>query len=203
MNRLIPTSILVVAALAAGCKNNPSKLDGWPNGVRPLTQDSSEPAKGVDTPPPREPVTATKLSPVIHELGPDAVVPTTIVIQLATAVIDKADVGMPTTKSKLKLVPDVPGTLTYTGVSELTFTPRGPLAFDTTTRSSSRRSRPAMACSSTAGDQWGEKWHHTFKTPKFTFLGWAPTRPRPRQAQRDDGDRVLRRGAPEHRARSR
>jgi uncharacterized protein YfaS (alpha-2-macroglobulin family) len=176
MNRRIATSILVAAALAAGCKNNPSKLDGWPNGPRALTQDSTEPAKGVDAPPPREPVTATKLSPVIHELGPDAVVPTTIVIQLATAVIDKADVGMATTKSKLKLTPDVPGTLTYTGVSELTFTPSRPFEFDTDYKVELQavETRDGVLDAPPA-DQWGEKWHHAFKTPKFAFLGWAPT----------------------------
>ena len=57
--------------------------------------------------------------------------PTAIVIQLATPVIDKADVGQRTDKTVVKLTPDVKGSVTYTGVSELTFTPSQPFAFDT------------------------------------------------------------------------
>jgi alpha-2-macroglobulin len=174
--RAIATSLLAVLAITAGCSNHSSKLDDWPNASRPLTKDTAEQAGGVDAPPPRNAVTATKLSPVIHELGPDNVVPTSIVIQLAAPIIDRADVGQTTTKSRLKLTPDVPGHLTYTGVSEVTFTPVRPLSFDTAYKVELQalETRDGVLDAPPA-DQWGEKWNHAFKTPKFTFLGWAPS----------------------------
>jgi hypothetical protein len=175
MNRRVATSVMLVAALAAGCKNNRSKLDDWPNGgQRELTKDSQ--SKGIDAPPPREPVTAAKLSPVIHELGPDNVVPTTIVIQLAAAVIDKADVGMTSDKTKIKITPETPGRLSFTGVSELTFQPAQPFKFNTEYKVEllAVESRDGVLEQPPA-DQWGDKWTHAFKTPAFTFLSWAPT----------------------------
>src|SRR5947208_2051599 len=102
-------TLVAMAALTAACHNK-SKLDDWDSasgGPRSLTQDKTEQSKGVDAPPKRDPVTATKLAPVIHEFGTDNVVPTAIVIQLAAPVIDKADVGQRTDKTVVKLTPDV------------------------------------------------------------------------------------------------
>lgn len=168
------TCVMVAASLAA-CQNK-SRLDEWPSAPRAISEDKSEQSKGVDAPPKREPATAVKLNPVIHELGTDNVVPTAIVIQLATPVIDRADVGQRTQKTRIKLTPDVPGTVTYTGVSELTFTPSAPLAFDTTyaVELQAVESRDGVL-EAPPKDQWGEKWNYTFKTPKFMFIGWAPS----------------------------
>ena len=90
---------VAVAALAA-CQNK-SLLDGWPSAERTKSEDKLAEDKGVDAPPKREALTAAKLGPVIHELGPDNAVPTTIVIQLAQPLIDRAEVGQPTAKTVL------------------------------------------------------------------------------------------------------
>ncbi len=179
MIRRTAISLALLAAITTlGCKNNPSKLDDWPPkgpvGPTTRTEDKTEQDKGIDAPPKREPVTAGRLSPIIHELGPDNVVPTSIVIQLAQPVIDKVDVGNATVKSRLKVTPDVPGRLVYSGVSELTFTPSRPFEFDTTykveleaveTRDGLLEQPP----------QGGDKWAAEFKTPTFALLGWAPS----------------------------
>ncbi len=165
---------VAVVALAA-CQNK-SLLDDWPSAARAKSEDKVAADKGVDAPPAREALTATKLAPVIHELGPDNAVPTTVVIQLAAPVIDRADVGQQTTKTVLKLTPAAAGTITYTGVSELTFTPSRPFAFDTTYKVdlAAVETRDGVLEAPKA-DQWGDKWSYSFKTPKFSFLGWAPT----------------------------
>jgi hypothetical protein len=69
----------------------------------------------------------------------------------------------------------VKGSVTYTGVSELTFTPSSPFAFDTSYQVDlvSVESRDGVM-NAPPKDQWGEKWTYTFKTPKFAFLSWEP-----------------------------
>ncbi|HUS31770.1 MAG TPA: MG2 domain-containing protein, partial [Kofleriaceae bacterium] len=166
-----------MAALLAACQNK-SKLDQWPSGdsgPRVLSEDKTEQGKGVDAPPARDPVTAVKLNPVIHEFGTDNVVPTAIVIQLAAPVVDRADVGQRTDKTVVKLTPDVKGSVTYTGVSELTFTPSTAFAFDTSYKVDlvSVETRDGVM-NMPPKDQWGENWTYTFKTPKFAFLSWEP-----------------------------
>lgn len=176
LRRFAPTFLLLAAV---GCKNNPSKLDDWPPkgpvGSVTKAEDKAAEDKGVDAPPKRDPVTSSKLEPIIHELGPDNVVPTTIVIQLAQPVIDKVDVGNATVKSSVKITPDIPGRLTYTGVSELTFTPNKPFEFDTTYKVEllSVETRDGLLEKPAQGDT--ARWTHEFKTPSFGFLGWAPS----------------------------
>src|ERR1043165_7538634 len=172
------TSVTLMAVAALGVAwQNKSKLDDWPSGAssgpRALGEDKTEQSKGVDAPPPRDPVTAVKLSPVIHEFGIDNVVPTAIVIQLAAPVVDRADVGRPTDKTVLKITPAVAGYVRYTGVSELTFTPSSPFAFDTQyqVELASVETRDGVM-TAPPKDQWGEKWSYSFKTPKFAFLSW-------------------------------
>lgn len=161
---------VVIAALAA-CQNK-SKLDDWPTVGLTKSEDQQDEEKGVDAPPKREPVTAEKLAPSIHELGAENTVPTSIVIQLATPIIDRADVNRTTRKSVVKLTPDAPGMVTYSGVSELTFTPPRPLAFDTEYKVE------LLAVETRDGviePPSGTAWTYSFKTPKFAFLGWGPT----------------------------
>ena len=117
-------TLVAVAALAA-CQNK-SLLDDWPSAERSLSEDKAAAEKGVDAPPKRETLTAARLGPVISELGTENAVPTSIVIQLATPIIDRGDVGQRTAKTVLKLTPALAGTITYSGVSELTFTPSRP-----------------------------------------------------------------------------
>lgn len=161
---------VAVAALAA-CQNK-SKLDDWPSERRAQSEDQAAEAKGIDAPPKREPVTAAKLAPIIHELGIDNAVPTSIVIQLATPIIDRSDVNRTTRKTIVKLTPEAAGLVTYSGVSELTFTPTRPLAFDT-------EYKVEIAAVETRDGVLeppsGTSWTYTFKTPKFAFLGWGPT----------------------------
>ncbi len=174
MNRRRATWVLVVAALA-GCQNK-SIFDEDGAKPRSKTEDKAEQDKGVDAPPKREPLTAAKLGPVIHELGADGAVPTSVVIQLAQPIIDRSDVGQVTPKTKVNITPNVAGTVSYTGVSELTFTPSRPFDFDTSYKVdlAAVETRDGVL-EAPAPDQWGAKWSYSFKTPKFAFLGWAPS----------------------------
>jgi len=175
MTRRLATCV-ALATLISACKNNPSKLDDVP-GAGPIgvtaSGSGSDADKSVDAPPAREPVTAAKLQPIIHELGPDNVVPTSIVIQLATPVIDRGDVGNGTVKSVLELTPDVPGRLAYTGVSELTFTPTRPFELDTTYKVALRAVETQDGVIEAPAND--PAWAITFKTPPFALLGWAPS----------------------------
>jgi alpha-2-macroglobulin len=123
-----------------------------------------------DEPPKLPPMTPKKLAPVIHELGAGRVVPTSIVIELAAPIVDRDSVGSSSPKSVLKIKPEISGTLTHSGPSQLTFTPNAPFEFDTTYEVDLQKveTRDGVI------EAGGEKWTHSFKTPKFEFLGWAP-----------------------------
>src|SRR5262245_17361133 len=112
MIRRVATWVAVVAL--AACQNK-SLLDEWASPGPTKSEDKAAEAKGVDAPPKREALTAPKLRPVIHELGAENAVPTTIVIQMAQPLIDRADVGQQTTKTVLKLTPAVAGAIMYSG----------------------------------------------------------------------------------------
>src|SRR4051794_27365804 len=123
------TYVALLAGLAiAGCggKKAPDE-DG-------KTVKAQDMAKGSgDAPPKRAAITPKSLSPVlIHELGSENVVPTAIVIELASPIIDRDAVGSRSDAEHLKLTPAIAGTLAHTGISELTFTPTRPFDFDTT-----------------------------------------------------------------------
>lgn len=159
----------VVAALAA-CKGNKSKLDEM--GSSPPVASGGSAAVKTDEAPKLPPVTPKKLAPVINVLGVDNAVPTAVVIELATPIIDPGQLGAVSSKSKLVISPEVAGTLSYSGVSELTFTPARPLAFDTDYKVDLQalETRDGVV---TPGK--GEAWTFAFKTPAFTLMGWAPT----------------------------
>ena len=165
-----------VAVVALVACQNKSLIDDWPSPPRAKSEDKVAEQKGVDAPPPREPLTAVKLGPVIHEMGPENAVPTSIVIQLAAPVIDRSDVGQKTAKTIVKIEPALAGTVTYSGVSELTFTPTRVFDFDTSYKVDlvAVETRDGVL-DAPKPDQWGDKWSYSFKTPKFAFLGWAPT----------------------------
>ena len=62
-----------------------------------------------DEAPKLPPVTPKKLAPVINVLGAENVVPTAVVIELATPIIDRAEVGASAASRKLMITPEVAG----------------------------------------------------------------------------------------------
>ncbi len=160
------TYLAVVALAACGGKKTD---EAGPSGA--ASTGSAAPVKDNEAPKPSA-ITPKRLSPIIKELGDEHVVPTSVVIELATPIIDRDEVGQPSAASVFKITPEVAGTLTYTGVSELTFTPAGPLEFDTTYQVELQKLQTRDGAIEPAA---GEKWAYSFKTPAFKFLGWAPT----------------------------
>jgi uncharacterized repeat protein (TIGR01451 family) len=158
-------AIALVAFTACGGK----KQEEPPNTVK-----AQDLAKGSgDGPPKRAAITPKSLAPVlIHELGAEGVVPTAIVIELASPIIDRDAVGSPSPAANLKLSPELPGQLIHTGISELTFTPSRPFDFDTTYQVDLVGVDTLDGAVAPAA---GDKWSYSFKTPAFKFLGWAPS----------------------------
>lgn len=158
-------AIALVAVIACGGK----KQEDQPNTVKAVDM-----AKGSgDGPPKRAALTPKSLSPVlIHELGAENVVPTSIVIQLGSPIVDRDTVGSPSPAANLKLTPEIAGRLIHTGISELTFTPSRPFDFDTTYQVELVGVDTVDGPVTPAAD---EKWHYSFKTPAFKFLGWVPS----------------------------
>src|SRR3954466_8744206 len=126
--RALASCALVAAALLS-CNSHKSLLDDTSSGSADPVAEGSGATKAVDAPPKPATVTPKRADPQIHELGMEHVVPTAIVIELATPIVDRNLVGSVSAKSVVKIVPEVPGRLTYSGVSELTFTPARPFAF--------------------------------------------------------------------------
>ena len=167
-------NIAAIAALAAlaSCHSK-SKLDdlgeGPPPGVA-ASETGSGSAVDRDAPK-REPVTAEALQPMIHEIGIDHVLPTAVVIELAAPIVDRGN-GMMSSKSAVKITPEVPGRLTFSNSSELTFTPAQPFAFDTTYTFELQRVETRDGVVTPNKNQ---KWSYSFKTPKFEVVSFVPT----------------------------
>src|SRR5947209_1035153 len=119
-------------ALAA-CSSHKSKLDDiGPSSVSSVTAATNgSAAKPHDEAPARVAVTPKKIAPMIHEIGAEHVVPTSVVIELAAPIVDREHVGEVSSRSAIKLTPEIAGTLTYSAESELTFTPERPFKFNT------------------------------------------------------------------------
>ena len=162
----------VGAGLAlAACSGSKSRLEQ--RGAAAASGSGSGSAKAVsDEAPRREAVTSTRLAPTIQELGPDRVVPTSLVIELAAPVVDREHVGEISAGSQIKITPQTPGTLIYSAESELTFTPTKPFAFDTDYKIELEKLETRDGILQPGA---GETWNHTFHTPKFEVIGWAPT----------------------------
>ncbi len=163
--------VACVAALAA-CGGK-KKADDKTNADKAAEAGSG--AGSAEAPPKRTAVTAAVLSPVIHELGQEHVVPTSIVIELATPIVDRDQVGQVSSQTKLEIKPEIPGRLTYSNVSELTFTPERPLAFDTQYTFALQAVETRDGVIQGTKDNWAGSWTYQFKTPAFKFLSWAPT----------------------------
>ena len=168
IGRLFAASALL---LLATCSGHKSKLDDFgKSGAAAST--SSEPTKGHEDEPPRPAVTAKKMQPLIHELGAEHVVPQSIVIELATPIVDKEHIGEVSAKSQLEITPETAGSLTYSAESELTFTPTRPFEFDTDYKVELQKVETRDGVLEPSS---GETWSYSFHTPKFEVLGWAPT----------------------------
>src|SRR3569833_655474 len=91
--RALASCALVVAALS--CKSHKSLLDdtGSSTGASSGTSEGSAATKSVDAPPMPAAVTSTRADPQIHELGMEHVVPSAIMIELATPIVDRGAVG--------------------------------------------------------------------------------------------------------------
>ncbi|HET9484634.1 MAG TPA: hypothetical protein VFO79_11810, partial [Xanthomonadales bacterium] len=165
-------AFLAIFSFAIGCGGRDS--DDKPKPDPKSSTGSAAEAEGpeqVDGPPKRVALTAKKLAPVIQELGVDKVVPTAVVIEMATPIIDADLVGGTSSKSVLKITPAIAGRLSYSSVSGLTFVPNNPFEFDTQYTFELQK---VETRDGEIGPDAGEKWSYSFKTPKFAFLGWAP-----------------------------
>ncbi len=167
MRKLATTVAAIVMIAACGGKktDDKAKLEGSDTGAEAGS------GKG-DGPPKRAAINPKKLAPIIHELGVDKVLPNAIVIELAAPVIDRDQIGQSAGESVLKLTPEVTGSLRFTNTSELTFTPATPLAFNTTYQVDLKAVGTRDGVLEAPA---GEKWSYSFKTPAFSFLGWAPS----------------------------
>jgi uncharacterized protein YfaS (alpha-2-macroglobulin family) len=121
--------------------------------------------------PPRPPLTARRLAPVLQESGVEGVLPGALVIELGVPVVEPERVGEISARSVLEADPPVSGTLRWSGPSTLTFTPARPLEYAT-------RYRFTLAKIETPdgpiGAAEGESWTRELTTPGFAFLGWSP-----------------------------
>ena len=121
MMRSFVTGVALVAIV--GCKQ-PSLLDD--NVTSEVTASESGAGSGSTLSkdePKRSPITPSKLSPIISDLGVEGVTPNAIVVSFATPIIERDESGRVTSKTVLEIKPSVPGTLTYLGTSQLKFTP--------------------------------------------------------------------------------
>jgi uncharacterized protein YfaS (alpha-2-macroglobulin family) len=165
----------IALVVFAGCGGKKSDQVGGGGGSAGdgKTVQAKDVAKGSgDAPPKRAEITPKLLAPVvIHEIGSDGVVPTSVVIELAAPIVDRDAVGSPSTAT-LKITPETPGSLIHTGASELTFTPERPFEFDTAYQLNLTGVDTLDGVIAPAS---GEKWSYSFRTPAFKFLGWSPT----------------------------
>jgi alpha-2-macroglobulin len=173
MRALASCTLVAAALLSSSCKSHPSKLDDQGTGAATTSDGSGAGSnKSTDAPPKPTAVTSKRADPQIHELGMEHVVPTSIMIELATPIVDRDHVGSASARSVVKITPEIAGTLSYSGVSELTFTPTRPFSFGTqyTIEIQKLETRDGLL-----EPPAGTKWTYSFKTEDFKFLGWAPS----------------------------
>ena len=170
--RALASCALVVAALLSSCKSHSSMFDEQSSGTSSSSGGGTGSNKSADQAPKPAAVTSKRADPQIHEFGMDHVVPTAIMIELATPIVDRDRIGAASSKSVIKVTPETAGSLTYSGVSELTFTPARPFSFATsyTIEIQKLETRDGVL-----EPPPGTKWTYSFKTEDFKFLGWAPS----------------------------
>ncbi len=163
--------VLVVAGVACKNKSPLDDLGSSPATVGTGSGSGKTATKDPDQPPPRATVTSASLAPIIKELAVENVVPTGVAISLATSIVDREQIGNPSPLSVLKITPETAGSLSYSGTSELTFTPAKPFEFDTTYKLDLQKLETRDGAIEPAAN---EKWTYEFKTPAFKFLTFAP-----------------------------
>lgn len=162
------TVLMLVTTSCGGDKSEPAA--SAPNATAPPK------AEVADGSAPRAPITAAAMSPVgIYPVGPTDAAPTSILIQLAAPIIEQSRVGQGS-NSKVKITPEIPGTLVNSGVSELRFTPHRPFDADTSYRFELVSVAVGNVAEGLTEPPAGQPWTHTFKTPPFKVLGWSPMR---------------------------
>ncbi|ATB37223.1 hypothetical protein CYFUS_002644 [Cystobacter fuscus] len=113
---------------------------------------------------------AESLLPTLYELGPQGMLPREVVIEFPRAVRpDDQEVRKGTV---VTVSPDAPGLLSFKGPSTLVFTPRKPLAFNTTYTVS--LDALELQDGTVIKPPASGKWSRTFTTPIFAFLRLAP-----------------------------
>ncbi|MGN6105774.1 MAG: alpha-2-macroglobulin family protein [Kofleriaceae bacterium] len=164
---------LIVCVLAGGgCGGGKEdKPGGSPN--QPGSAGSGDSPEPVDSPPKHIALTPEKLAPVFGLPGQDGVVPPRIAIELATPVIDEDERYSAGQTNEFKLTPELPGRLSYSSVSGLSFFPTRPFEFDT---AYTLEIKKLATRDGALAPPAGTKWAVSFKTPSFRLFGWAPTR---------------------------
>ena len=155
---------LLVGALA-GCKKDESTSPVDPSNPTPIPGAT---ASGPSTP--RAPPSAESLAPVIHELGPEGMVPNEVVLEFPRAVAPEGNEVRKGTA--VTVTPDVPGTLSFRSPSTLVFTPREGFGFKT--QYTVTLDALELGDGTVVKPQASGEWSRTFTTPAFAFLRLSP-----------------------------
>lgn len=159
--RVAAVATLAVSLLLApvACKK-PEKGDG----------DAAGDGSASGSPTPSRPLTADDLQPVIREIGASGVVPKAVVFEFSSRVTDDSG-SRAGEKTVLKVTPDAPGYLEWTGPSTMTFTPRAGFQFATkyTIALEAVETRTGVVSAPSAG-----AWSREFTTPEFAFVRSSP-----------------------------
>jgi alpha-2-macroglobulin len=166
--RVRTAAVLTLAAslflFPAACKKPKGDKEGGGDG-----------SSASGSPTPGRPLTADDLQPVIREIGASGVVPKAVVFEFSSRVVESSDEGSKAgEKTVIKVTPDAPGYLEWTGPSTLTFTPRS--GFQYATKYSvvleAVETRTGVIAAPSAG-----AWSRSFSTPEFVFVpsAWKVT----------------------------
>src|SRR5919106_3417837 len=94
--------------------------------------DAGEPAnEQIGVTPDRDGVTADLLFPSIQPSGAQDTLPASVVIDLGRAVVDQDAVDKPLAETRVRVDPEIAGTVVFNSRSTLTFKPSKPFAYGT------------------------------------------------------------------------
>lgn len=131
-------------------------------------QAAVEETQNEETKPPKLPLDAATLSPVIREVSEAGVGPTKIVIEFAQAVVDEGRVGQPTADgTELHIEPAVDGELRFTSRSTLTFVPTRGFAPGASYQAELKALETVDGILTPPTSQ---RWQRHFETPTFRFV---------------------------------
>ncbi|PTL80538.1 Ig-like domain-containing alpha-2-macroglobulin family protein [Vitiosangium sp. GDMCC 1.1324] len=155
---------LLVGALA-GCNKDESKSTPASSGTSstPGAPASGSPDTGV-------PPSAESLTPVIHEIGSEGMMPREVVLEFPRAVAPEDNTVKKGTV--VTVSPDVQGSLTFRSSSTLVFTPRDSFAF--TTQYTVSLESLELADGTVVKPTASGEWTRSFTTPAFAFVRLSP-----------------------------